>query len=530
MISNQTENKRNSIQFFCLESLIPENHIIRKVDEAIDFSFIYDEVSHLYSKDKGRPSVDPVVLFKIVFIQHMFGIRSMRRTIEEIKVNIAYRWFLNLEVNETVPHFSTFAKNYTRRFKDTDIFERIFERILHEAIISGFVDSSSVFIDATHIKACANSKKYKNLEVKIQAKHYQKQLETEVNEDRLNHDKKELKEKKDDDNDDDNGNSINSSKEKAVKPNKSNHKTKNVKQSTTDPDCGLFHKGEHKKCFAYTAHVACDRNNFALSAKMSPGNIHDSVIFDDLYKDIKSKFSKIDVVAVDSGYKTPWIMKQIIDDGKIPATPYKRPMTKKGFFKKYDYVYDEHYDCVICPENQILKYKNTTREGYKHYISNSEICQKCPSLKKCTESKVYEKTYTRHVWQEYIEISEDYRHTPEYREEYKMRSKTIERLFGDLKEKHSMRYTQLKGLKKNKDQLMTVLACMNLLKLARFKSRRDKTAKVSSFFSKFQQIFRIYNKKITKFVVSNYKSLQKKKWLKINLNLKPLLSTVWKAA
>jgi transposase len=379
-------------------------------------------VRPLYCDDNGRPSIDPVVLFKIVLIQYLFGIRSMRQTIKEIEVNMAYRWFLGYDLTESIPHFTTFGKNYLRRFAGTDIFEKIFERILSEAVNAGFVDASAVFIDATHIKANANNHKYTNEIVKIEAKHYQDELQKEIEKDREEHGKKPLK-VNDNDNDD------------------NNPPTKTVKSSTTDPDCGLFHKGEHKKEFAYTTHVACDKHNFVLSADVSAGTVHDSVMFDDLYKSVLAKFPELEMVAVDSGYKTPWIMKQIIDSGRLPSVPYKRPMTKEGFFKKYEYVYDEHFDCYLCPNNQVLKYSTTNRDGYREYKSDPKICKKCPYKAQCTESKNCQKLVTRHVWESYMEIAEDVRHSDKGREIYKLRKETIERVFADAKVKHGLRYT-----------------------------------------------------------------------------------------
>ena len=131
----------------------------RVIDKAIDWNFIYNLVEDKYSPDFGRPSMDPVMLIKIPFIQYLYGIKSMRQTMKEIEVNVAYRWFLGLEMNDAVPHFSTFGKNYTRRFKDTDLFEQIFSHILSECYKYKFVDPTEVFVDATHVKACANSKK-----------------------------------------------------------------------------------------------------------------------------------------------------------------------------------------------------------------------------------------------------------------------------------------------------------------------------------------------------------------------------------
>ena len=128
----------------CIEDLVPKDHLLRDIDRAIDFSFIYDYVKDLYCADNGRPSIDPVALFKIVLIQYLLGIRSMRQTIKEIEVNMAYRWFLGYDMLEPIPHFSTFGKNYVRRFADTDIFERIFERILAEAVNVGFFTRASI--------------------------------------------------------------------------------------------------------------------------------------------------------------------------------------------------------------------------------------------------------------------------------------------------------------------------------------------------------------------------------------------------
>lgn len=453
MYVKKNRTNQRQIKFLCLEDLVPQNHLLRDIDRAIDFSFIYEEVRGLYREiEWGKPGIDPVCLFKIVFIQYIFGIRSMRQTIKEIEVNTAYRWFIGYDIGEAIPHFSTFSKNYTRRFKDTDVFERIFTRILQEAVRCGFVDASAVFIDGTHIKANANKRKASNEIVEKQAKHYQQQLDEEVAKDRENHGKKPLK--KDDDT--------------TPKP----PETKNIKQSTTDPESGLFHKGEHEKCFAYVANTACDRHNFILDFDVAPGNTHDSRMFDGIYDRLLQQFPEIEAVAVDAGYKTPWIMKQIIDSERVPTVPYKRPMTKVDFFKKYEYVYDEYYDCILCPANQVLAYSTTNREGYREYKSDPSYCKNCQHLNQCTQSETHQKTVTRHVWEEYLELAEDYRHMPEYRDIYQMRGQTIERVFADAKEKHALRYAQLRGLQKVKMQVTLTFACMNLKKLAIWKRRK----------------------------------------------------------
>ena len=251
-----------------------------------------------------------------------------------------------------------------------------------------------------------------------------------------------------------------------MKERESEIETKQIKASTTDPDCGVFHKGEHKKVFAYGANVACDEHNYILDFELAPGNLHDSVVFPRLYDRLIEKHPEIKNVTVDAGYKTPSIARQIIKSERTPIMPYKRPMTKKGFFKKYDYVYDEHYDCYICPNNEILKYSTANREGYKEYKSNPWKCRKCPYLKTCTESKDYTKLVTRHVWEEYIEQVEEIRHTLGTKEIYERRKETIERVFADAKELHGMRYAKHRGLGRVKMELNLLFVCMNLKKLA----------------------------------------------------------------
>lgn len=104
-----------------------------------------------------------------------------------------------------------------------------------------------------------------------------------------------------------------------------------MEASTTDPDSGLFHKGEHKVVFAYGAHVACDKNNFILNVEVTPGNVHDSVVFDDVYEKVVERFPEVDTVVLDAGYKTPWICKKIIDDGRNPQCRINAKEEREAF-------------------------------------------------------------------------------------------------------------------------------------------------------------------------------------------------------
>jgi transposase len=443
MLTKNTQMNRDQVEMIALEQLVPENHLVRKVESTIDFSFIYQLVKDVYSEDRGRPSIDPVILIKMAFIQYMFGIRSMRKTIEEIETNIAYRWFLGFGFHDKVPHFSTFGKNYERRFKDTELFEQIFYRILKEASDKNLVSGEHVFIDSTHVKANANKRKFEKKVVRKETKAYQSRLQDEINGNREEHGKK------------------------PFPPDKfEKEEDKEIKESTTDPESGYYVKDERTKQFAYSFHTAAEKNGFILGTIVTPGNVHDSTMLEPLLEKVIENSGKPIAVAADAGYKTPAIAQYLIENEIRPVLPYTRPRTKEGYLRKHDYVFDEHYDCYICPEGQVLKYSTTTKEGYRQYFSNPIQCKDCPLLSQCTQSKNHQKLIQRHVWEEYLEESEHLRHTEENKMIYARRKETIERVFADAKEKHGMRWTTLKGLKKLSMQAMLTFAAMNLKKMA----------------------------------------------------------------
>lgn len=456
---------RGIVEIVDTESLVPRDHLLRKIDAAVDFNRLYEMVEPLYSEDNGRPSVDPVVLFKMVLIQHLYGLPSLRRTAEEINLNIAYRWFLGYTLQEETPHFSTVSYNFRHRFTAETV-DRVFAWILEEVEQAGYLSPKAVFIDGTHIKASANTKKQIKAAIPAASKHYARELMEEVNADREAHGKKPF------DDDDDPPSTPKKRKDNTSRKKQARRKKDKahiVTKSVTDPDCGLFVKGSHKRQFAYEAHTACDQNGFILETVVTPGNVHDSVAFDEVYDKLTGVFPEVESIVADSAYKTPHICKKVFDDGRVLSTAYKRPQTMKGGHEWWKYVYDEFYDCVICPEYHILKYATTNRDGYREYKSDPKICTNCPSRELCTHSKDCVKTVQRHIWKDYEDLADDARYTPKYQDLYKQRKETIERVFADAKEKHAMRYTQYRGLAQVTNWVKLKFVAMNLKKLARWK-------------------------------------------------------------
>jgi transposase len=233
-----------------LEDLVPKEHLLRKIDAAVDFNKIYEMVEELYSEDTGRPSIDPVVLVKMILIQHLYGLPSLRRTAAEVEVNMAYRWFLG---------YATLSYNFKHRFTSETV-DKIFAWILNEIAEAGYLSPSAVFIDGTHIKANANNKKKVQEEIPVASKRYAEELMQEVNADREDHGKKAFDDEDKNDPPKPSKPAKNTSKKKLAR----RKKMKKITKSVTDPESGLFVKGDHKRQFAYEAHTACDKHGYIL--------------------------------------------------------------------------------------------------------------------------------------------------------------------------------------------------------------------------------------------------------------------------
>ena len=175
---------QTELEMVTLESLVPSDHLLRKIDAVIDFGFIRDLAAGLYCPDNGRPAIAPEVLFKALFIGYLFGIRSERQLMREIEVNVAYRWFLGLRLTDKVFDASTFSQNRRRRFDGTEIAQQIFDQIVEQAIGLGLVGGSVLYTDSTHLKASANKGRFDTELVAKSRAAYWDDLDAAITEDR----------------------------------------------------------------------------------------------------------------------------------------------------------------------------------------------------------------------------------------------------------------------------------------------------------------------------------------------------------
>ena len=228
----------------------------------------------------------------------------------------------------------------------------------------------------------------------------------------------------------------------------------------------MFVKGEHERQFAYEAHPACDKNGMVLAVEVTAGNVSDSVAWDAVYDKVTGRFDEAQFIVMDAGYKTPWIAKKTLDDSRIPILPYTKAKTAKGHFRPWEYKYDVVTDTLTCPHGKTLRHTTTDRDGKRIYRSTPSECRNCPRRSECGANEKGQKMVHRHIWSEYLDLVEQLRKTERGKALYAKRKESIERVFGDAKEKHAMRYTHHRGLARVTNWVTLKFACMNLKKLA----------------------------------------------------------------
>lgn len=440
---------QSELEFVCINELVPDDHLLRKIEATIDFSFIHDLVKDLYCADNGRPALDPTLLFKLLFLGYLYGVRSERQLIRDVQVNVAYRWFLGLNLTDKVPDASTLSQNRRRRFNESDVYQQIFDEIVLQAMRKKLVTGRVLYTDSTHLKANANKNKSIKVKAEQSAKDYLTALDQAVEEDRLAHGKKPL-------------------------PSRSKTpETRTIKQSTTDPDSGYMVRDGKPKGFFYLDHRTVDGAcNIITDVHVTPGNVHDSKPYLKRLDRQKERFGfDIRAVGIDAGYFTAAICKGLEERQLYGVIGYRRPTHRKGTFYKREYHYDAEQDHYTCPQGQHLIYKTTNREGYRHYQSDPEQCRGCPERSRCTRNTKAVKTITRHVWEDSKEWIDQHRLNPVGKKIYRRRKETVERSFADAKELHGYRYARYRGLNRVKGQCLLAAAAQNMKKIALMSSK-----------------------------------------------------------
>jgi len=440
----QQGGKPTELEFVSVDALVPKDHLLRKIERAVDFTFIRERVACLYCADNGRPAIDPVVLFKMLLLGYLYRIRSERQLVQEIQVNVAYRWFLGFTFADKVPDSSTLSQNRRRRFRESTIYQEIFDEIVLLAMKRRLLDGKTLYTDSTHLKANANKHKFRKEVVQKSTLGYLDELDVAIDEDRLEHGKAPLK------------------------PEAHGPVVKETKLSTTDPESGYMVRDGKPKGFFYLDHRTVDGvHNIITDSYVTPASVHDSIPYLERLDRQRERFGfEVDAVGLDAGYDTAAICKGLEERHIYGVIARWQPPHRPGFFRKRDYRYNRLSDQYVCPAGQGLNYSTTNRLGYRQYQSDGDLCAHCPLLECCTQSQNHVKVLTRHVWERSKERIDHHRLMQRGKAIYQQRKQTVERSFADAKELHGHRYARMRGLAKVQEQSLLCAICQNIKKIA----------------------------------------------------------------
>lgn len=444
------KDKQNQLMYISLDDLVPQDHLLRDIKQKIDFTFIYGKVQHLYSPF-GRRSIDPVLLIKMLLIGYLYGIPSERKLEQDIIVNLAYRWFLGLDLGESIPDHSTLSQNRRRRFKDSEVFQEIFDHIVSDCISRGIVTGEAVVVDSTHIKANASIGKAEKVIVDKKPSEYFKDLEQEARriESELNNDP---------------------NKKKRGKKPKEESPQKEGTQSKTDPEAGLLSRTNKPKGYHYLAHTTIDtKHGIITDVHVTPANINDHEPFTARLKVQKEKFNlRIQKVGADKGYDRSPVHHAL---EKLEIEGYITPIdTVENHLKKSGFTYDNISDTYRCMVGKTLRFSHvnfhTEKQLYaKIYVSDSKDCKQCPLRSSCFGKTGTRKTINRPLFQEAKERNVVRSRSSQYRTIQKARRVWCEGSFGTMKRCHNLTSTYKKGIRNAAEHCLLSALALNIKRI-----------------------------------------------------------------
>jgi transposase len=431
----------------CLDDLVPEDNFYRQVDRSIDLSFVRELADEFYSSI-GRPSVDPVVFFKLQLIAFFEGIRSERKLMETVSLNLAHRWFIGYDLDEPVPDHSSLSK-IRERF-GLDVFQQFFEHIVELCIQAGLVWGEELYFDSTKVQANANVNRMID-----RANSEAEQHLNELFEEDLSPFGKLVAKY--------NGKRINGIRKPHYQ------RITDDRISPTDPDATPMQSSTGGGALlGYRDHYAVDggKARIILSALVILASITDNTPLLDLVDWVCLRWRIAPKLAVgDTRYGTVPNIVGLEARGIRAYLPTSDFSQRTKYYSAKLFRYDAEQDHYVCPQGQTLPLASRrTSEQVLIYKPKAKVCNACPVKSKCTGSKSGRHIY-RSFFQQYLDKAETYRQTEAYLKAMRKRSLWVEPLFGEAKEFHGLRRFRLRRLRKVNIEGMMVAAGQNLKRL-----------------------------------------------------------------
>jgi transposase len=437
--------KDSQMQLIMLDigTLVPENHLLRKINTHINFDFIYEKAAPYYSP-VGRPSIDPVCTVKMLLTGYLYGIKSERRLVEDISLNIAYRWFCGFELSDKIPDHSLFSQNRRRRFTDSDIFSEIFNHIVGECVRKGLVSGDNVVSDGSFIPANAaeSSLVELNREVAQSTVRYMDALDEELRSQPGYHEP------------------VPTVKEKTAIT------------SSTDPECGYI-SHEHKKGLGYVTEMTVDTDNgIVLGVDCCPANRRESDIILEHIRNIQTNTDvSIHKLALDAGYDVGAVHRGL---ELLGITGYVSCIQFSYDVLKRDLTYLPKTDCFTCLAGKRLEYiklvyKRSSQNYYRLYrmsAADHKFCRSCEKRKNCAFSYGETRVNVSSFYPAFYRNRQRYE-SPEYNAMKRLRSIWAEGTFAALKREHNLKKAVKRGLTRVREECLLSALALNLKRMVK---------------------------------------------------------------
>ena len=431
---------------FNLDSMVPEDHLLRHIDRFLDFSELREHLAPYYS-DTGRPSIDPELMIRMLLIGYCLGIRSERQLCEEVKLNLAYRWFCRLSITDPVPDHSTFSKNRHGRFRDSEAFRYVFEQVLRRCIDEGLIGGEGFAVDASVVKADAS-----------------RQRHHEDDDDDWGGGSRAIGEYLDALHED--GSSI-----APPSPPKRVSQTDPLARWTSAPGGPAY--------YAYSTNYLVDtKAGVIVDVEATPANRTQEVASTKtMIERVKERFDlSAKKLIGDTAYGTAEFLNWMVNEQSIePHVPvWEKSKRDDGTFSRSDFHYDETDDSYTCPNGKRLHPRRRNfrklreipaRDGHIRYRASVHDCRVCPLRPRCCPNAPARKI-TRSVHESARDVARAVAQRPDYRITRRHRKK-VEILFAHMKRVLKVDRLRLRGISGARDEFLLTATAQNLRRMAK---------------------------------------------------------------
>ena len=457
MMGRQDDGQGEFLYNFHLDDFVPQDHLLRQIDRFLDFDELRAHLKSFYSHT-GRPSIDPELMIRMLVIGYCYGIRSERRLCEEVQLNLAYRWFCRLSIEDKVPDHSTLSKTRHGRFRDSEALRFVFEQVVERCISEGLVGGEGFAVDASVVKADANRQR--------------------------------ARERDDDDDWPKPGATTRAVREYLEALDEGTKPVRRI--SLTDPAAQWTAAPGGPAFFAYSTNYLVDTDaGVIVDVEATRANLKDEVASAKVMVErVEKRFEmKPKRLIGDTAYGSAEILGWMVDEKAIePHVPlWEKRERDDGTFRRADFIFDPASNTYTCPGGKRLKQfrrnfaharTGITKANTMIYRASQRDCGSCALKARCCPNMLFRKI-TRSVHEPARDVVRRLRDTAEYRQSRRDRKK-VEMLFGHLKRILKLDRLRLRGMTGANDEFLLAATAQNLRRLALWLSTGPPESRVSA--------------------------------------------------